>query len=160
MRDVLEDIEPRHALLGKQLRRVRPGLLQDRGKDVACLDLAALGALNVQHRRLQHTAERGGLLGLTPLAALCLLERVGKIRIEIAPQARQIGAAGGEDPLAVVVVRERVEQMLEGDVRVPARHGLAVGDGEDDFDGGREHDQLTLLRWRRAAGIELDAPAT
>ena len=35
-----------------QLRRVRPGLLQDRGKDVACLDLAALGALNVQHGRL------------------------------------------------------------------------------------------------------------
>ena len=57
----------------------------------------------------------------------------------LAAQAREIGAAGGEDPLAVVVVGERIEQVFERDVGVPARDGFAIRDGEDDFDGGRKH---------------------
>ena len=68
-----------------------------------------------------------------------LLDRLVEVRVQVAPQPRQVGAAGRQDALAVGVVRERVEQMLEREVRVPARHGLAVGDGQDDFDGGGEH---------------------
>ena len=115
------------------------GLLQDGGKNIARLHLATLRALHVQNGGLQHAAEGGGLFGLARVAALHLLERLAQVGVELAPQARQIGAAGGEDPLAVVVVRERVEEMLEGDVGVAARHGFAIGDGQDDFDGGGKH---------------------
>ena len=52
--------------------------------------------------------------------------------------------AGHRDRLAVRIVRERVEQVLEGDIGVPARDGLAIGDGQDDFDGGGKHQ---LGRW-------------
>ena len=104
----------------------------------AC-DFRALRALHVQHRRLQHAAERRRLLRLALVAALQLLDRLAQVGVQVAPQPRQIGAAGGEDPLAVGVVRERVEQVFERDVGVPARHGFAIGDGQDDFNGGGEH---------------------
>ena len=121
MRDVLEHVEPRDALLRQQLRGVGLGLLQDRRADVAGLHFAALRALHVQHRGLQHAAERRRLLRLALLAALELFDRLAEVRVEVAAQARQVGAAGGENPLAVGVVRERVQQVLERDVRVPAR---------------------------------------
>ena len=44
-----------------------------------------------------------------------------QVPVEIVAQLRQVGAAGGEDPLAVRVVRQRVEQVLERQVRVPPR---------------------------------------
>ena len=139
VRDVLEHVEPRDALLGEQLRGMRLRLLQDRGADVARFDLGALRALDVQHGGLQHAAERGGLLGLALVAALLLFDRLAEIRVEIAAQAGQIGAAGGENALAVGVVRQRVQQVLEGDVGVPARDRFAIGNRQDDFNGGREH---------------------
>ena len=44
-----------------------------------------------------------------------------EVLVEVAAELRQIGAAGGEDPLAVGVVRQRVEQVLERQVRMPPR---------------------------------------
>ena len=67
--------------------------------------------------------------GSRSCAALQLLDRLVEVGVEVAAQPRQIGAAGGEDPLAVGVVRERVEQVLEREVGVPARDGFAVRDG-------------------------------
>ena len=34
------------------------------------------------------------------------------------------------------IVRQRVEQVLEREIRVPARHRFAVRDGENDFKSG------------------------
>ena len=53
--------------------------------------------------------------------------------VEIAAELRQIGAARREDPLAVRIVRQRVEQVLQRQVRVPPRGRFAIGDGEHDF---------------------------
>jgi len=36
-------------------------------------------------------------------------------------------------------VREGVEQVLEGQIRVPPRHGFAIRDGENDFERGGKH---------------------
>ncbi len=163
MRDVFEDVEPGDALRGEQLRRVRPVLLQRRRDDVARLHFLAAGALHVQHGRLQHAPERQRLLGLLLLAARELLDRILEILVEIAPQLRQVGAAGGEDALAVGVVRQRVEQVLERQVRVTARGGLAVGDGEDDLQCGTEHncttaESTTRVPWRPATGTRSRVP--
>jgi len=61
------------------------------------------------------------------------------VLVEVAPKLRQIGAARAQDPLPILVVRERVHEMLEREVRMSPRGGLTVGDGENDFQGLTEH---------------------
>ena len=93
----------------------------------------------MQHGGLQHAAERQRLLRLLLLAARELLDRLLQVLVEIAAELRQVGAARREDPLAVGVVRERVEQVLERQVRVPPRGRFAIGDGQNDFECWTEH---------------------
>ena len=133
MGDVLEDVEPGNALPGEQLRRVRSVLLQGRRDHVARMNFLAAGALDVQDRRLEHTAERQRLLGFLLLTASELLDRVLKVLVEIPPQLRHVGAAGREDSLAVGVVRQGVQQVLEREVRMTPSRGLAVGDSQNNF---------------------------
>jgi hypothetical protein len=137
--DVVEHVEPRHALQVEQLRRERLGLLQHGREQVAGLHLGAVGALDVQDGRLQGAAEGQRLLRLLLAAAGELLDLLAQVAIELPPQRRQVAAARREDALAFGVVREHVEQVLERHVRVAARRGLAVGDTENQFDGVAEH---------------------
>ena len=68
--------------------------------------------------------------------AALALDRFVEVRAERAPQRRQVRAAGGEDSLAVGIVREGVEQVLEREIRVPPRDRFAERDGENDFKSG------------------------
>ena len=72
----------------------------------------------MEHRRLQHPPERERLLRLFLLTSRELLDLVVEIPVEIATQLREIGAARRQNPLAVLVVRQGIEQMLERQVRV------------------------------------------
>ena len=161
MRDEVEDVEPGDALRLEQARRIRFGLLQDRRQHVAGIHLGALRALDVQHRRLQHAPERGRLFRLALLAAAQLFHRAFEILIELSPQAHQVGARALQNPFAFRVMGERVQQVLEREVRVPPRYGLAVGDRQDDFDRCGKHLQVPVpiiecdsggARHRRASG--------
>src|SRR5262249_20062128 len=76
VRDELEHGESRDALALEQPCGVGLRLLQDRGKDVAGVDLGALRALHVQHGRGQDAPKRGRLFGLALLTAPELLDRV------------------------------------------------------------------------------------
>ena len=136
MRDVLEDVEPRDAVLRQQLRGMALGLLQKRREQVADLRVLPLRALHVQDGGLQHATERRRLLGLALLAAREPLDRFVEVEIEVPPQAAEVDAARGEDALAVGIVGERVQQVLEGQVRVLAGNRLAKRDVQNDFDGG------------------------
>ncbi len=118
---------------GQQLRRKRLVLLQRCREHVARLDFLPARALHVQHGRLQHAPERERLLGLLLLSASELLDRFLEVFVEISPELRQICAARGENPLAVLIVRQRVQQVLERQVRMTPRCRLAVCDGENDF---------------------------
>ena len=70
----------------------------------------ASGALHVQHGRLQHAPERQRLLGLLLLPPAELFDRLFQVFVEIAPELRQIGAARRENALAVLIVRQGVQQ--------------------------------------------------
>ena len=131
--DELEHVEASDALVGKQLRRVRLVLLQRRGEDVAGLHFLASRTLHVKDGRLQHAPERERLLGFLLLAAPVLFDGLLQIFVEIAAKLRQIGAAGGEDALAVVIVREGVEQVLERQMSVTPGGRLAVRHRQDDL---------------------------
>ena len=97
------------------------------------MDFLPSGALDVEDRRLEHAAERERLLGFLLLTARELLDRILEVLVEIAAELRHVRAAGREDPLAVRVVRQRVEQVLERQVRVAPRGRFPVSDGQDDF---------------------------
>ena len=115
-------------------------LLQNGREDVAGLHFLPLRALDVQHRGLQDAAKRGGLFRFALLSALELLDGVVEVVVQVFAQPRQVGAAPEQDALAFRIVRERVQQMLERQIGVPPRHGLAIGDGQDDFERRGEHD--------------------
>jgi hypothetical protein len=118
---------------------VRLGLLQDRCEDVAGVHLGALRALDVQYRRLQDAPESRRLFRLALLAAPQLFDRRVQILVQLTAQPRQIRAAGRENALALAVVGQGVEQVLERQVGVPPGHRLAIRDRQDDFDRSRKH---------------------
>ena len=135
MRDVVQDVEPRDALLGEQLRGVALRLLEQRGEDVAGVHLVPLRALHVENRRLQHPTERDGLLWLALLAAALPLDRFVEVGAERAAERRKVRAAGREDAFAVRIVGQDVEQVLERQVGMPARDRLAERNAQNDFNG-------------------------
>ena len=134
MADEVEDVEARDPLQLEQLRGELPRLLEHRRQQVAGLHLGAVRALHVQYRGLQRAAERHRLLRLFLAATRELFDLVREIAVELAAQRRQVGAAGGQDPFAVGVVQQRVEQVFERQIRVPARDRFAVRDVEDGLD--------------------------
>jgi len=70
-----------------------------------------------------------------------LLKTFAQKRVELPPQARDVAAACGEDLLALHVVSHHVEQVLQREVRVAPRDGLAVRDVQQHFDRRAEHGQ-------------------
>jgi len=145
VRKVFEHVEAGDPLLGQHGGRVGSGLLENRSQDVADLRFLALGALHVKDRRLQDPAEGHRLFGLAFLAARKLLDRIVQIRVQAAPQEAEVHAAGAQNALGVGVVRQRVEQVLEREIRMPARHGLAERDVKNHFNGSREHQASSMV---------------
>ena len=93
----------------------------------------------MQHGGLQDATERDRLRRVLLASTGELLDLFGQVGVQRLAQLGQIGAARAEDGLAVRVVRQRVEQVLERQVRVPTRGGFAVRDGEDDLECLAEH---------------------
>ena len=139
VRDVFEHVEPRDALVGEQLRRVRLVLLERRREHVARLHFLPAGALDVEDRGLEHAAERERLFRFLLLSARELLDRFLQVLVEVPAELRQVGAACREDSLAVRIVCQRVEQMLQRQMRVTARRGFPVRDRQHDFESWTEH---------------------
>ena len=133
MRNEVEDVETRDALGREQLRGVALVLLQHRGENVARVGFVALRALHVEDGRLQHPPESHRLFRVFGSASPLSFDRVVQVLIQIATQFRQIGAARRENPLAVGIVRQGVEQVFEREIRVSSRNRLAERDVQDDF---------------------------
>ena len=133
MRNVVEHVEPRDPLVGEQLRGIAFRLLQDRGENVADRCFASLRALDMKDGRLEHATKRRRLLGILIRFAPLPLYRLVEIRAQRAAQPRQINATRFENPFAVGVVRDGVQQVFERQVRVPPRHGLSKRDVENNF---------------------------
>ena len=139
MRDVLEDVESRDALGSEELRRVRAVLLQRGGNHIAGMNFLAAGALDVEHGGLKHATERESLLGFLLLAPGELLDGVLKVLVQIATQLRHVRATRRQDPLAVGIVSERVQQVLERQVGMTPRCCLAIRHRENDFQSRTKH---------------------
>ena len=108
-------------------------LLEDRRENVAGVRLVPLGALDLQNRGLQDPAKRHRLLWFPLRPGALPLDGFIEVGAERAPQRREVRAAGGEDSLAVGIVREGVQQVLDREIRVPPRDPFAERDVENDF---------------------------
>ena len=135
VRDVVENVQTRDALAGQELCGIALRLLENRREDVARVRFVPLCALDVQNRGLQDAAKCHRLLRFPLRPASLALDRFVEVRAERAPQRRQVGAAGREDSLAVRIVREGVEEVLEREIRVPPRDRFAEGNVQHDLDG-------------------------
>jgi hypothetical protein len=62
------------------------------------------------------------------------LEGLVEVVVELASQPCHVHAASLQDALAFRVVRERVQQVLERQVRMTPGDGFPVGNGEDDLE--------------------------
>ena len=83
---------------------MRVGLLEDRGEQVARLDLLPLGALGVRERALHHAVERerlAGLVGPRPRRLAISSSRKRAARL----QPREVGADVAQHLGAALVVR-------------------------------------------------------
>ena len=127
VRDVLEQVEPRDALRAQQRHRVGIRLLEQRREQIARVDLGLLRARAVRERVLEHAVEGERLARLDRLVAGHALEIVGQELLERRLQRGHVRAGVQQDLLAALVVRERVEQVLDRQVGIPAHDGLAQG---------------------------------
>ena len=145
MREVFEHVESRDALLGEQRRGPGLRLLQDGRNQIADLRFLTLRALHVQHRSLQRAAEGRRLLRLALVSAWKRFDRLVEAVADVAPQEREVGAAGGENALSVGIVGDRVQQVFEREIGVAARHRLPECDMKHDFDGSRKHQASSMV---------------
>ena len=111
-------------------------LLENRRQNIARVRFVPLCALDVQNRGLQDAAKRHRLLGIPLRPAALPLDRFVEIGAERATQRRQVRAARREDSLAVRVVSEGVEQVLEREIGMLPRERFAERDIENDFKSG------------------------
>jgi hypothetical protein len=127
VRDVLEHVEARDTLRAQERHRVRLRLLEDRGEDVARVDLVLLGALAMRHRVLEHAVERERLARFVGVLAGHLLEVVAEVAVERGLERGHVGARVVQDLAAARVVDHREQEVLHRDVVVAPRERLAHG---------------------------------
>jgi hypothetical protein len=125
--DVLEHVETRDALGAQQRHRVGVRLLEDRGDQVPRVDLRLLRPLAVSDGALKHAVEGQRLERLEGLVARHALQVLGEEALEGRLERTDLPARVAQDVEAPLVVEQRVEEMLDRHVGVPAHHGLAEG---------------------------------
>ena len=87
-------------------------------------------------------------LGLALLAAGKRLDGFIEAVAHVPSQEVEVGAAGSENALAVRVVGERVEQVLEREIGVAARDRFTERNMEHDLDSGRKHQASSMVARR------------
>ena len=139
VRDVVDDVEARHAALVQEIDGVRLLLPEDRDQHVGAGDFLLARGLDVQDRALDHALEslRGLRVGIRVRseARRVLLDEVR----QNATQLVEIDAAGLQDLGGRRVVEHREQQVLDRDELVLLLPGLDKGHVEGDFQFLRNH---------------------
>ena len=148
VRDVVQDVEPAHALARQQVDGVGAALGQERGEDVAHVGLRLARALDVQDGGLQDAPEGQGLLGRPLGPERERLEVLVEEGVEVRLDLVGLGPRRAQDLVPARLVDDGEEEVLEGQVRMAACDRLPGGGVEDALDGATEHASiLRALRW-------------
>ena len=127
MGDVAQEVQPADALPLEQVDGVGVALAVEGDEDVAAVDLVLAARLHLHRGPLQHPGKGAGLLRVAIDTRRQGDEDPLQVFLELAAQFGHPGAAGAEDARGDRIPQQRVEEVLEGDVLVPARLGLREG---------------------------------
>ena len=133
VRYVVENIESANALSLEKLRRLRSPLLQHRREGVSDIRLGLARALHVKNGLLQNTLEGQCLDRLLVRILRHRLDGRLQIFFEVRTKLVQIDPAGHQNVLAFGVIGNRVEQVLEREMRVSSGLSLTIRDVQDHF---------------------------
>ena len=129
--DVVDGIEPRHALVLEERHGVAVALGEQRDQHVGAGHFLAAGRLHMHRRALDDALEARGRQRLARRLGDDALQAIVDEGFEIMAQAVDIDAAGLEHRRRVLVLRHRQQQMLERGVFVPP----LAGQGERTVEG-------------------------
>ncbi len=141
VRDVVDDVEPGHALLVQVVDGVRVLLAEDRHQHVGAGDflLARAGRLHVHDRALDHALEAQRRLRVDLVAAAdgrrVLLDEPAQALAQLV----DVGCAGAQHLGGRGVVEQREQQVLDGDEFVPLLARLDERHVQADFQFLRDH---------------------
>jgi hypothetical protein len=127
VRHVPQHVETRDPLPAEQGDGVRVGLLEDRRDEIARLHLLLLRAFRLADRPLKHAVKREGLLRLARVLLGALLDVLLEEALELPLEPCDARTGVAKNLGSALVVKQRVEQVLDREVRVPLRHRLAKG---------------------------------
>ena len=135
-------------MLGEHVRRVRVGLAEDRHEDVSAVDLVLARRLHVGRRALEDALEAEGLLRRLVDARRQALDVLVEVAGHLALELGNVDRAGAQHLDHRGIVQQRVEDVLDRQVLVPAATRLAEGEGERRFEGPAEahHASSTVQR--------------
>ena len=126
VRDEVDDIEARHALLAEQEHGMALLLAEDGDQHVGDADLLAPARLHMEQRALQHPLEAERRLHLA-FVALAQPRRAGvDVRRELAREALGFGAAGAQDLAHLRALGDGEQQVLDRQELVPPGPRLVV----------------------------------
>ncbi len=128
VREVVEDVEARDALLLEQVDGVRVGRLEERGEDVAAVDLLLPRALGLEERVLDGALEGRGVLGQRVARSRHALHLLFEELLQLACERLGVAAAVADDLRGRAVVQQRVEEMFERHVLVAPLDRLHRGE--------------------------------
>ena len=118
--DVIDGVEPRHALVLEERHGVAVALGEQGHQHVGAGDFLAAGRLHMHGRALHHALETRGRQRFARSLGDDALQPVIDEGFEIMAQAIDIDAAGLEHRGRILVLRHRQQQVLERGVFVPA----------------------------------------
>ena len=151
VRDVVDDVEPRHAALVQEIDGVRFLLAEDRDQHVGAGDFLLAGRLHVQDRALDDALEALRRLRIRVRvrrqARRVLVDEVG----QHAAQLVEVDAAGLQHLGCRRIVEHREQQVLDGDELVLLLPSFDKSHVEGNFQFLRNHSFVPIPVARSAA---------
>src|SRR5690606_31382332 len=154
VREVIDDVQAGHVLLGQEIDRVRILLAEDRHQHVGAGDLLLAGGLHVVHGPLQDALEAQRRLGVAAVVLGQAGDRSLDGLFQVHAQALGIGATGAQDGLGGRVVEHGQQQVLDRHELMTCLAGPLVALADGLFEVFAEHGLLRRFgnNMRPAAG--------
>ncbi len=146
VRDVVQYIEPRHALGAQKILGVGVLLQEDGGQDVAHRHLGLVGGTGMADRPLDHPLKPDGLLQDVFAALGNFFDFFLKKALQLPEDGFDVAAAVLDDFDPALLVEDGEQNVLDADVFVPALLGFAHGEAQRSGQFLTDH-KLSLFPW-------------
>ena len=134
VRDVVDDVQARDALLLQEVHRVRVLLAEDRHQHVGAGDLLLARGLHVQDGALDDALEAERRLRVDLAVGGDARRLLGDVLRQVLAQLVHVGAAGAQHLGRGRVVQQREQQVLDGDELVALLARLDERHVQTDFE--------------------------